>query len=276
MNSNHCFRWIVLLVAVSLALSTIPAAVAVDASEDESPEDVEVGSAIEDGDAVYTLTDLYSESDQWVLSGTTDLESPQWTVVWFGQADERLKRETISNESFAVTIDRNDPELDAEPTSVEVSVQGDVPAVENYTYDPQPSFTVAALSESPDGSSPELITTDNATHYTQESRDARTAIEEAQAAIDEAQSAGADTSEAESSLESAKSVYNSGDNFEEAQNLAERAQGEAEDARAQQESSEQTSTLLLYGGVGIVVLVLIGGGVYWYRQQQGDDYGKLS
>jgi len=276
MNSNHCSRWVVLLVAVALALSTIPAAAAVDVSEDESPEDVEVGSEIEDGDAVYTLTDLYSESDQWVLSGTTDLEDPQWTVVWYGQADERLKRETVANESFEVTIDRNDPDVDAEPTSVEVRVSGTVPEVENYTYDPQPTFTVAALSESPDGSSPELIATGNATHYTQESRDARTAIEEAEAAIDDAQSAGADTSEAESSLQSAKSVYGSGDNFGEAQNLAERAQQEADEAKGKKESSEQTSTLLLYGGIAIVVLALIGGGAYWYRQQQSDDYGKLS
>lgn len=276
MNSNHCSRWIVLLVAVSLALSTVPAAAAVDASEDESPEDVEVGSELEDGDAVYTLTDLYSESDQWVLSGTTDLVDPQWTVVWYGQADERLKRETVANDSFEVTVDRNDPDVDAEPTSVEVRVSGTVPEVENYSYDPKQSFTVVALSESPSGGSAEEITNDSATYYSQESQEARSAIEEAQAAIDEAESAGADTSEAESSLESAKSVYSSGDNFEEAQNLAERAQGEADDARAQKESSDQTSTLLLYGGVAVVVLALIGGGAYWYRQQQDDDYGKLS
>ncbi len=262
--------------AVTLALSTIPAAAAVDVSEDESPEDVEVGSQVENGDAVYTLTNLYSESDQWVLSGTTDLEDPQWTIIWYGQADERLKRETVANESFEVTIDRNDPDTDAEPTSVEVRVSGTVPEVENYTYDPKQSFTVAALSESPDGGSPEEITSDSAAHYTQESQEARSAIEEAEAAIDEAESAGADTSEAESSLDSAKSVYESGDNFEEATNLAERAQTEAEEAKSRKESSEQTSTLLLYGGIGVVVLVLIGGGAYWYSQQDDDDYGKLS
>jgi hypothetical protein len=276
MNSNRCSRWLVLLVAVSLALSSIPAAAAVDVAEDQSPDNVEVGSTIEDGEAVYTLTDLYSDYDRWVLSGSTDLESARWTIVWYGQADERLKRETISNESFQVTIDRNDPDLDAEPTSVEVRVQGDVPAVVNYTYDPRPSFTVATLSESPEGNSPEEIASDNATHYTQDSRAARTAIEDAQVAIDEADSAGADTSEAEDSLSSAISVYNSDSNFGEAQNLAERAQSEAEDAQSRQESNEQTSTLLLYGGIGLVVLLVLGGGLYWYRQQSGDDYGKLS
>lgn len=276
MNSNRCSRWLVLLVAVSMALSAVPAAAAVDVAEDQSPEDVEVGSAIEDGEAVYTLTDLYSDYDQWVLSGTTDLENPQWTIVWYGQADERLKRQTISNESFQVTIDRNDPELDAEPTSVEVRVRGDAPGVENFTYDPQPSFTVAALSESPDGNSPEEIASDSATHYTEDSRAARTAIEDAQAAIDDADAAGADTTEAEDSLSSAISVYNSGSNFGEAQNLAERAQSEAEDAKSKQEQDEQTSTLLLYGGVGIVVLLALAGGIFWYRQQSGDDYGKLS
>ena len=32
--------------------------------------------------------------------------------------------------------------------------------------------------------------------------------------------------------------------------------------------------MLLYGGVGLVALVLVVGGVLWYRSQQ-DDYDKL-
>jgi len=277
MNSNRCSRWVVLLVATMLALSVVPAAAAVDVAEDESPGDVAVGTAVEEGDAVYTLTDLYSNYDRWVLTAETDLtDTPRWTITWYGQAGEQLKRQTKTGQSINVTIDRNDPEVDAEPTRIEVRVEGTVPEVGNYTYDPKQSFTVAAFSESPDGTSPEELSVHTDTHYTEESQSARKAIEEAEAAIDDAQSAGADTSEAESSLESAKSVYNSGDNFEEAQNLAERAQSEAEDAKSSKEQSEQSSALLLYGVIGIVVLALIGGGVYWYKQNQGDDYGKLS
>lgn len=275
MNSNHCSRWVVLLVASMLALSAVPAAAAVDVTEDESPSDVEVGSDVAEGDAVYTLTDLYSNYDQWVLTGETDLtDTPRWTITWYGQAGERLKRETVTGQSFNVTVDRNDPDVDAEPTRIEVQVEGTVPEVDNYTYDPKQSFTVAALSESPEGNSPEELSTHTATHYTAESSDARAAIDDAQAAIDDADSVGADTSTAEDSLESAISAYEA-ENFENAQTLAERSQSEAEQAKANKQQSEQSTTLLLYGVIGIVVLALIGGGVYWYRNQD-DDYGKLS
>jgi hypothetical protein len=276
MSSNRCSEWAVLLVVVVLALSTVPAAAAIDASEEASPDDVEVGSAVEDGDAVYTLENLYSEADSWVLSGETDLQDAQWTIVWYGQAGERLDRATPSGESFNVTVDRNDPDLDAEPTSVEVSVTGTVPEVTNYTYEPQPSFTLAALAESPEGNSPEEILNDSATHYTEDSRAARNAIEEAESAIDAAQSAGGDTSEAESSLSTAKSVYQ-GENprFTEAQDLAERAQSEAQAAEDDAESGGGPP-LLLYGGAGVVVLLVLGGGLYWYSQGDDDDYGKLS
>ena len=273
MNSNRCSEWAVLLVAVLLALSTVPAAAAIGASEDASPDDVEVGSAVEDGDAVYTLDDLYSEADSWVLSGETDLESAQWTIIWYGQAGERLKRATPSGESFNVTVDRNDPELDAEPTSVEVRVTGEAPGISNYTYEPQPSFTVAQLAESPEGNSPEVILNDSATHYTGDSRAARNAIENAQSAIDAANAAGADASGAEGTLGNAISAYEA-ENFDNAEDLAGDAQSAAEDAEDEAESGGPP--LLLIGGAGVVLLLVLGGGLYWYTQQDDDDYGKLS
>jgi hypothetical protein len=274
MSSNRCSEWAVLLVAVLLALSAVPAATAIDAAEDSSPDDVKVGSSVEDGDAVYTLTDLYSESDRWVLSGETDLENAQWTIVWYGQAGERLKRATPSGESFNVTIDRNDPDLDAEPTRVEVRVTGTVPEVQNFTYDPQPSFTVAALGESPEGNNPEEILNDSATHYTEDSRAARNAIEDAQAAIDSAEAAGADASGAQDRLANAISSYEA-ENFDNAEELAADAQSEAEAAEEEAESGGGPPLLLL-GGAGVVVLLVLGGGLYWYSQQDDDDYGKLS
>jgi len=274
MSSNRCSEWAVLLVAVLLALSAVPAATAIDAAEDSSPDDVEVGSSVEDGDAVYELTDLYSEADSWVLSGETDLEGAQWTIVWYGQAGERLKRATPSGESFNVTIDRDDPELDAEPTRVEVRVTGTVPEVQNFTYDPQPSFTVAALGESPEGNNPEEILNDSATHYTEDSRAARDAIESAQSAIDSADAAGADASGAEDTLGNAISAYEA-ENFDNAEDLAGDAQSAAEDAEAEADSGGGPPLLLL-GGAGVVVLLLLGGGLYWYTQGDDDDYGKLS
>lgn len=274
MSSNRCSEWAVLLVVVLLALSTVPAAAAIDASEEASPDDVEVGSAVEDGDAVYTLENLYSEADSWVLSGETDLQDAQWTIVWYGQAGERLDRATPSGESFNVTVDRNDPDLDAEPTSVEVSVTGTVPEVSNYTYEPQPSFTVAELAESPEGNSPEVILNDSATHYTEDSRAARNAIDDAQSAIDAANAAGADTSDAEGTLSNAVSSYEA-ENFGNAEDLAGDSQSAAETAEDEAESGGGPP-LLLYGGAAVVVLLLLGGGLYWYSQGDDDDYGKLS
>lgn len=259
MNSSRCSE-LAVAVVVLLAVAATPAA-AVSVSGD-TPSSVEVDSSEE---LTYEVTDLYTDYDQWVLEGETELTDVSWTVTLYDQTGAEIDQETYNGQSFEQPVDSSE-----DVNRVEVRLEGTVPAVESYSYDPPQSMTVASFTQSQEGgSSSELESYDDVRPYTEERQEARTAIEDAESAVENARSAGASVGDAERDVEDAIEFYNGGQ-FEQAISNAE----EAEETSNSASSSAQRTELLLMVGAGLVVLLVLAGGVYWYLQQR-DTYDKL-
>jgi len=269
MSSTRCSKLFACCLVAVLVLSAVavPAA-AVSVDSEDVPSEAEAGT---DYEASVTLTDLYSDNDEWQLNASTELAGdPLWTVEYVGVDGDVT--ETVTKTGQNVTV--SERAVESPVSEVRVTVEGTVPEVGNWSYDPRPSFLAMALAQVPvtsDGStgSPSTIETWTTAHFTADSQAARDAIESASAAISDAESAGGDVSEAEDSLADAKRFYRNED-FDAATSNAEDATQEAEDAEQAAQSSQQTQQLLLFGGVAVVVLLLVGGGVYWYKQNQQD------
>jgi|AntRauTorcE11898_2_1112593.scaffolds.fasta_scaffold27958_2 hypothetical protein len=244
------------LVALVIAMAAVGTAVAVDTTDISAPEEVEVGEEVT---AEVTITELYQPDNDWTLRGTTQLQNiSSWQVTqtypngtevsetFEGQSQFEL--EVTSSENFE---------------SIEVSITGDAPPVDEYTYDPPQTFEAAKLTKVI-GEGESNIETVEVHHYTNESRTAWNAISEAQEVVEDSGNA-----EAENRLQQAISAYES-KNFGNAESIANDAKKTAEESQ----QSEETMTLVLYGIGALVVLALIGGGIYYYRNQQ-DSYDKL-
>lgn len=262
MNSTRCSRLVALL-AVSLALvaALAPAAAAVSVSADGVPESAEVDSKVT---ASFTLTELYTEYDQWTLQGETNLTQVTWTVTTYDQTGAKLGQETYNQPTFNHSIAASN-----DVNRVEVEVEGTVPAVETWSYDPAQQVLVASLAQTQQGGTSTTLDSYSTRPFTADSQSARTAIDDAGDTIDDADEAGADTSEAEELLASAVSAYDSG-NFDNAERLAGQA---TEKAEASASSKQQTSMLLIGAGV-LAAVALVGAGVWYWRQSQ-DSYDKL-
>lgn len=254
MSSNHCSERGVALLAVLLvaALALAPASVgAVDASAEGVPDDAEVGSEVT---ATFTLTDLYGDGTSFTLQGETGLNDVAWTVERV-RLDGSSTRENFGGQSFQTTISsENDVER------VVVTVRGTVPQVGQYTYDPHQSFTLARLTQVT-GENPQTVAEPwTVEHYTQDSRNARQAIDSAAAAVEE-------TGAGERDLQQAVSAYESG-NFANAVSNAEDAEAAAD--RARRTARTTRLVLIAVGAVAVVALL----GVAYYRTR-GDDYDRL-
>jgi len=209
----------------------------------------------------YVIDDPFTDvPNEWTLAGETQLENVSW-VVTVNRAGSQVSQEQYDDQSFTQDLNINN-----NGDQVQVELVGTVPEVENYSYQPEERYTVAALTRVT-GNNENEFRNDSAHHYTSESREARTAIDDAGTAIDEA----GGNSEAEELRNNAISAYENG-NFDNAVDLADRAQTTAEDA---QQSQQNTRTLLLAGGALIVLILLGGGGYYLYTQSQEDNYSKL-
>lgn len=251
----------VALAVLVLAVAAVAPVAAVSVSAQDAPSSVEVGQS---QDVSFTVTDLYTNYDQWTLQGETELEQVTWTVTTYDVGGAQLAQTQYNAQSFNHSIAKSD-----DVAEVTVRLQGTPPSVANWSYDPAQSITLASFSESQQGGASTIVDTYSARPYTQDSQAAREAISSAADTIDQAESAGAGTGEAEQLLNNAISAYDNG-NFENAQDLASQAQNQAESA---QQSTQQTNTLLMVGG-GVVVLLVIAGIVYWFLQQR-ESYDKL-
>ncbi|WP_276298969.1 hypothetical protein [Halorussus lipolyticus] len=260
MNSNHCSKLLALLVACTLVVSAAGPAVAMSASASGAPSEAEVGS---DVSTSFTITKPFSDYDSWTLNGSTELTGVTWTVKLYDQGGDKIGQKSYDGQSFDHDLEKSDA------YEVKVQIEGTVPEVTNFTYDPAQKLLLAELTQVRQGGSSEAIDSWTFRPYTTESADARSAIEDAEAAIEDAEDSGAGVSEAQSDYEDAISAFD-GENFELATDLATKAQDKAESS---QQSNEQTQ-MLLYGGVGLLALVVVVGGFLWYRNQQ-DDYDKL-
>ena len=254
-----------LLLVVAVAAG--PAA-ALTVSNEDATEEAQVGEQIT---AEFTLEELYQnpQTDAWTLGGQTDLRSATWTVSYYDQQGNQINATDYGGPN--VSAGGVDP---ADGVSeVRVQVTGTVPEIDEHTYPEKETFLVAELNQVREGGTLNNVDSWRAQHYTETSRATREAIAAAEEAVQEAKDAGVGVEDAESTLQSAVSVYK-GDNPQEAQNLAEQAQSNAESALADAQQTQSRNQLLLYGGIGVVALLVVGGGVYLYLNSR-ESHDKL-
>ncbi|GGJ08083.1 hypothetical protein GCM10008995_17480 [Halobellus salinus] len=243
---------------LGLSVASVPAA-GVSVGDSTVTSDAAVGEQVT---ATVTLTEPYQNPslEAWTLEGETELTDVTWTVEYYDQTGARVNQQSFDGQSFSgANIAAEDG-----TSEVQVRITGTVPAVTEYSYDPAQSFIVLDLTQAREGGSSNDIDSWSATHYTEESREARNEIDDAAAAIE-----GVDSREAGEDLQSAIEAYNGGgEEFSLAVDLANRAQETAD----QTQQSNRLVRFALYGaGALVVVGVLIGGFLYWRSQQDGPD-----
>jgi hypothetical protein len=230
-------------------------------TEGSVPNETAVGSEVS---VTYVIDDPYTDTpSEYTLAGETELENVSWTVEVLDRGNV-VYDETSGEQSFTQTMD-GDGAQDGD--EVRITLEGTVPAIANYTYEPRERYTVANLARVT-GNNENEFRNESAHHYTSESREARQAIDASQKAVAEAPG---DNAEAEAQIDRAISAYEAED-FDNAVSLANDAQTQAEQA---QQSQQTTQTLLMAGGAILLLLVVGGGGYYLYSQSKADDYSKL-
>ncbi|QSG15900.1 putative membrane protein [Halapricum desulfuricans] len=258
MNSIPSSKGTALLVTLLIAMAAVGTAAAVTTSETTAPEEAQVDEEVT---VEVTITELYEPDDDWTLRGTTQLDNvTSWQVT-----QTSLNGTTVEpDENYA---GQSEFELDVSSgdsfRSITISVTGDAPDIDDFSYNSPQTFDGMKLTKALGGGESDIETVE-IHHYTEDSREARNAIESAEAAVN-----GTDSADAESDLQNAIDWYNEGE-FDRAISNAESAEQAANNAQGSNDTP-----VLLYGIGAIVVLVLIGGGVYYYRSQQQDSYDKL-
>lgn len=246
-----------LVVLFALALAAVGSAGALTIDDQTAFNESQVGESVS---STVVLEDPFQGDDvseTWTLNASTGLENVRWTVTVLDQGNQ-LNETVYGDQGFQQELS-----LDNGGDEVRIEVTGDTPAIENYTYDPPETYELYDFNAI-SGNSEADLNESQIHHYTNDSKDARNAIDEAAVAVENSSS-----SDAPSTLNSSISSYDNG-NFGNAIDLAERAQDEADQA----EQSEQRTQTLIYAAIAVVVLALAAGTVYYWRQQQ-DDYGKL-
>jgi hypothetical protein len=258
-NSNRSSR-VVLATLVVLLAATVPAA-AVSVTGEDVPEEAQVGTQVS---ATITIEELYQnpQSEQWQLSGATELTDVSWTIVYYDQTGSQVNLVEPTGQSFSGV----DIAASSGTAEVEVRVTGTVPEVDSYSYDPAQRFQLMELTRGQQGGASDTVERWETHHYTERSASARTAIDEAGSAIETARSNGANPADAQANYEDAVAAYNDG-SFDVATNLANRATQQANQAQ----QSQQTQQLIIYAVGGLLVLGLLVGGVVYWRSQQGPD-----
>ena len=249
-------RTATLVVLVALALAAVAPAAALSISDETEFNESRVGETVE---TTVVIEDPFEDqADQWTLVASTELENVSWVVTILQQGNQ-VDQSTYGGQSF-----EQDLALENGGDEVRIDVTGDVPPVDNYTYEPLETYTLWEF-DAVTGDSESDLNASEIHHYTNDSRDARASIDEAARVINES----GNPQEARDTLNNSISAYNNG-NFENANDLAGQAQDEAE----QTEQTQQRNQTLIYAVVAVLVLVLVGGGIYYWQSQQ-DDYGKL-
>lgn len=271
------------VVAVLFASLALPVA-AVTVPTEDVPGSAAAG---EDVTATFEITELYKNPsfESWNLTGSTELEDVTWTVSFINPSGETVAKQNYDGQTFETPAVSSNTDVDGDGdtetiTDLTVTVKGTVPEPVNFTYPEKETYVVAELVQTRgQAGSTNPIGTWDSHHFTTGGEDgpgsqqARSELEQAETAIANATTEGGDVSDAESSLKNAVDAYESGQ-FELAVNLANDAQKKADEAAQQAKSSRQTNQLLMFGGIGVVVLLVVVGGV-WYWRNQGDDYDKL-
>ncbi|WP_435147582.1 hypothetical protein [Halobaculum sp. P14] len=259
-NLSHSSKLLAALAMFALLTAAVAPAAAVSVASTDAPDTGEVGTQVT---ATVTLDALYKDPslEQWQLAGSTGLNNVTWTVTWYDQTGAKVNQQSFDGGNFSgatVSAAENHAE-------VQVKVTGTVPAIEQFSYEPQQQFLLVELQQTRSGGTSNEILSRTATHYTEDSREARQALDAAAAAIDAAGNA----PEASKTFDNAVSAYNAG-NFDNAIDLANTAEKQAKQAQ----SAQQRNRLIMYGVAALVVVALVVGGVLYWRSQQ-DSYDKL-
>ena len=244
MTSRLLSALVVCLLATSLFAG--PAA-AVESQPQDLPEEAEVGSDVE---TTFELTELFDEFEEWTLRADTELQEVTWTVWLYDQAGNQVDQQSVDGQELATDVD-----IDDGVSRVEVRVTGTVPEIGNYSYEPPERFVMANLSQTRTGGTERAIDSYEVHHYTQESKEARNAIDSAQATV-----AGSGSDSGQALLESAISSYESGD-FESAVRDAERAGDEGSQSKLLRNAAIGVGGLL-------ALLLVVGVGYRFYRSRQ--------
>lgn len=240
------------LLATVLIVSGTAGAVSFEA---QPPESTQVGDTVS---MEVTMTDAFEDPlpNSYTVQATTQLNNADFTIRATNVAGDTVIQEDVANDTF------DDLELNSQDGIDEVTiiVEGDVPEMSEFNYQDleTENYTAIELSRVVEGGTSQLEGGAWTGHrYTEQSQQARTAIDDANESVQSA-----DSSNAEEDLERAIDAYNSG-NFQNAVSLAEEAQSSAE-------GDQQTTQLLLIGGAVVVLVAVIGGGTYFWKQRQQD------
>ena len=266
MNSNPSFERRLLVIAVAVvavaALAGPAAAVSIDTTD--VPDSAETGSTLT---VTVELADLYSGDAprSWTLNVTTGLENASWETRTLDTAGDDIDVVEDAGNSTEHPVD-----ADAGVTTVQVTLRGEVPDIEEFSYEPEERFHLATFELIRDGGGTDTLEEVTVHHYTADSADARSAIDEAQRAINDAQEAGGDTSTAESTLNNAIDAYNDGSHGL-AVTLAGQSAEEADEAVA----GATRTDLILFGAAAAIGVALLAGIIYWFRsgRQSHDKLG---
>ncbi|MFB6311231.1 MAG: hypothetical protein ABEH64_08640 [Salinirussus sp.] len=234
--------WIgVLAVILLVAVGTAGAVTVVG----DDPGPVQVDSTIEYSAAVEEP--FRNAPSEWTLQASTNLENATWVVSVSSQGDPVATRD-FGGENF--TLDLSEA-TNPTPTLVNITLTGDVPPISSYSYADRSTESVSVMTIARvSGGNANVLGEVTAPRYTQESREARQAIDAAIEAV----------GGRNDKIEQAISAYNTG-NFGNAVSLAEEA-----------ESGAQSGQLILFLVIGVVVLAVLAGAVYYWRQRQQCGY----
>jgi hypothetical protein len=255
MNWIRSSRGTIAVALFVVLLGAIGTATALTVTADDPAREAQVGTEI---NTTITVDDAFTENSQWTVGAETELRNVSWQLEEYDQGSRVEQWSDLGGQSISQDVS-SDPSGD----ELRIQIRGEVPAVPEYNYS-NPSAENVTFVEvtSTSGDNTQTLETYSVHVYTNQSKNAREAIDAAVAASDSA----GNPDGVESTIDNAISSYNSG-NFENAIDLANEAEQKAT-------SSQQTSQLMLFGAVAIVAIALIGGGVWYWRNQQ-DDYDKL-
>jgi flagellar basal body-associated protein FliL len=241
-------------VLLVVALVTVAAGTAVALTvEGTSPEPAQTNSTVT---MAATIQQPFSGDApaQYTLRGETELENASFTVVAVDQQNSTVNRVDSEGPTFEMPLD-----IDNGSVRVEMEVNdGVVPPLDTFDYEDMSveNYTALRLVRVADGAETEISVYE--THrFTEESIEARQAIDNASALIDADSS-----SDAREKLNQSISAYNA-ENFENAISLA-------QEARSTAESGGLPVTLI--GGAVVVLVVIVGAVVYVRSSSGGDDY----
>ena len=224
----------------------------------DAPTSAEAGSELHiEG---LTLTEPFAVGDEWTMEVSTELDDVRLVVTPRDGAGNALEDRTIDvfNEE-TVTLDIDDSRI----STVEFEVRGDVPLIGlgpgRYSYEDRSLENITALevTERLNGGTQRIENGTFEVHrFTEQSRDARQAIDEASQAAEDA-----DSDDARNRVNEAITFYNNAE-FSNAITAANEA-GDIADSEG-----DTRRTLLLLAGV-VLGLVAVGGIAYYWRSQQG-------